>query len=236
MTNNKIVIITGASKGIGLATANYFLQNHWQVINISRNACPIKEVINLNADLSTNHWEQSIQDSLQQNLQKPTQVCLIHNSAFYLKDNMVNIKSSQLRDALEVNVIAPTLLNHLLLPMMQKGSSIIYIGSTLSEKAISNAASYIISKHAVVGMMRATCQDLAGYDIHTCCICPGFTDTEMLRDHLQGDEKIYDMIKNKVTFKRLIKPDEIAGFIYFCANNPVINGSVLHANLGQIES
>ena len=46
--------------------------------------------------------------------------------------------------------------------------------------------SYVVSKHALVGMMRATCQDLAGREIHTACICPGFTDTEMFRDTRPG--------------------------------------------------
>lgn len=232
----KIAIITGASKGIGKATAKYFMQNHWQVINISRNLCDIKDVINLTADLSEKNWEQSINNHLDQLIQKPTQITLVHNAAYYVKDNMLDIKADNLQTALEVNVVAPTVLNRLLFPKLRKGSSIIYLGSTLSEKAVANTASYVICKHAVVGMMRATCQDLAGREIHTCCICPGFTDTEMLRDHLQNDEAVYDMIKNKVTFKRLIQPDEIAALIYFSAENPVINGSVLHANLGQIES
>ena len=119
---------------------------------------------------------------------------------------------------------------------MQVGSSIIYIGSTLSEKAVKNTASYAISKHASIGMMRSTCQDLADMQIHTACICPGFTNTEMLRRHLNNDENIIKQISSKNCFNRLIQPSEIADLILFCADNPVVNGSVLHANMGQIES
>lgn len=119
---------------------------------------------------------------------------------------------------------------------MPHGSSLIYIGSTLSEKAVANSFSYVTSKHALVGMMRASCQDLKGKQIHTCCICPGFTDTEMLRTHVGDDSAVLEFIASLNTFNRMIEPKEIAEFIIWAHHNPVINGSVLHANLGQIES
>ena len=84
-------------------------------------------------------------------------------------------------------------------------------------------------------MMRATCQDLAGTGIHTCCICPGFTDTEMLRVHIGDDQEVVNSIASASTFGRLIEPEEIANTISFAAANPVINGAVMHTNLGQVE-
>jgi NAD(P)-dependent dehydrogenase (short-subunit alcohol dehydrogenase family) len=119
---------------------------------------------------------------------------------------------------------------------MAPGSSIIYIGSTLSEKAVANSYSYVTSKHAVVGMMRATCQDLANTGIHTVCVCPGFTDTEMLRTHVGEDADILKHIAALSTFNRLVTPEEIATAIQFAGQNPVLNGAVMHTNLGQIES
>ena len=88
----------------------------------------------------------------------------------------------------------------------------------------------------MVGMMRASCQDLTSTGIHTACICPGFTDTEMLRAHVGGSEEVLEAIGGLSTFGRLIDPSEIAETILFCAENPVINGAVIHANLGQKES
>ena len=135
---------------------------------------------------------------------------------------------------------------------MKPGSSILFVGSTLATQAVpgkhtddatSNqhnfvlllgAFSYVTSKHAMVGMMRATCQDLIGTGIHTCCVCPGFTDTEMLRTHVGNDEEILRDIAQISIFGRLIEPDEIACTLHFAASNPVINGSILHANLGQV--
>ena len=93
--------------------------------------------------------------------------------------------------------------------------------------------SYVVSKHAQVGMMRATCQDLAGTGIHTACVCPGFTDTEMLRDHVPVDAM--DSVRGMSAFNRLTEPGEIADALLWAASSPVINGSVIHANLGQVE-
>ena len=85
-------------------------------------------------------------------------------------------------------------------------------------------------------MMKATCQDLTGTGIHTACVCPGFTATEMLLTHLGEDPAVRTAVEGMSTMGRLIEPTEIAQTIRFCVENPVINGAVLHANLGQRES
>ena len=139
-------------------------------------------------------------------------------------------------DILALNVTAPQRLNRIFLPVMPAGSAILYVGSTLSEKAVANSFTYVTSKHAMLGMMRATCQDLAGLKIHTACICPGFTNTEMLRAHVGQDPAILQSIAGGSAFGRLIEPTEIADLLFFSAENPIINGAVLHGNLGQIES
>jgi 3-oxoacyl-[acyl-carrier protein] reductase len=232
---NNYLIITGASRGIGKATANLFLDAGWSVINISRHPCALQNVINLTADLSDPEWAPSIKKSLQAIIQTRCKITLVHNAAVNQKDTLENLQPDALRNVFEVNVVAPLILNQCLLKNMLPGSSILYIGSTLSEKAVKNAASYVTTKHALIGLMRSTCQDLVGTGIHTACICPGFTDTEMLREHLQNPT-ILQSITELVTAKRLINPLEIAECIFFCANHAVINGSVFHANLGQIQS
>ena len=136
---------------------------------------------------------------------------------------------------MQVNLIAPVQLNRLVLPLMERGSAILYVGSTLSVKAVANTCSYSTSKHALVGLMRATCQDLAGSGIHTACVCPGFTETDMLRELAGHDAAVLDSLAQNVTMGRLIDPVEIAETLYFCARQPVINGATVQANLGQFE-
>jgi len=231
----KILVITGASKGIGLACAEAFIEQGYDVINLSRSKPPLDTIQHIGVDLLANDWPASVASQLSAALASATELTLIHNAGSLLKDAVDNLNATALHEVLQVNVVASVQLNQLLLPYMNAGSSIIYVGSTLSEKAVANSCSYVVSKHAVVGLMRATCQDLAGKHIHTACVCPGFTRTEMLEAHVGNSEEVLGEIAQGVTFKRLIEPYEIAATLLYAAQNPVINGAVLHANLGQIE-
>ena len=229
----KCLLITGASAGIGLHTADTFLKAGYQVINLSRRRCPLDAVMHINCDLSEPGFIEQVSAQISNTLGSADEIVLIHNSAKMSNDTAMETPSNQLRQVLEVNLVAPNTLNYFVIPYMASGSSILYVGSTLGEKAVANSFSYVTSKHGLVGMMRATCQDLAGRKIHTACICPGFTDTEMLREHVPAEAM--QQIASMSTFERLIEPDEIASTLHWAAQNPVINGAVIHANLGQVE-
>jgi 3-oxoacyl-[acyl-carrier protein] reductase len=228
------LVITGASRGIGQATAEKFLRQGWQVINLSRKPCPLPEVKSLCVDLSDANAIHACQADLQTALgNTDAPICLVHNAAQHHNGSILDIDVQALRQSFEINLVAPVQLTQLLHPLMPKKSSIIYIGSTLSEIAVPGTAPYVMAKHALLGLMRSTCQDLDDQGIHTCCICPGFTNTEMLREHVDFDDAVLAQITNQVTARRLVEPSEIAELIYFSATNPAINGAVLHANLGQ---
>ena len=227
------LVITGASSGIGYATAETFRRDGYRVINLSRSSCDIDGVVNLTGDLANPSFIPSISESMAAAVADADSLCLVHNAARLGHDTVQDIKTEALRQIYEINLVAPTMLNRLLLPHMSEGSSILYVGSTLGEKAVPGSFSYVVSKHASIGMMRASCQDLAGTGVHTACINPGFTDTEMLRDHIPDD--VMPDIAQMSAFGRLIEPAEIGKTLLFAAENPVINGSVINANLGQIE-
>lgn len=233
---NKILVITGASRGIGLATAQLFLNNGFRVINLSRSRSPLAGIEHIDADLSSADWDKPVAVKLLPMLSDAKQLVVVHNAGAIIKDSLQALDIEAFKRVLNINVVAPALLSHLLLPHMRVGSSIIYVGSTLGEMAVPNSCAYVTSKHALIGLMRSTCQDLADTGIHTACVCPGFTDTEMLRAHVGHSEEVLADLSQRVTQKRLIQPEEIASTIYFCAQNPVINGAVMHANLGQVGS
>lgn len=231
----KTAIITGASVGIGQATAARFLADDYQVFNLARRACPEAGVSNLHCDLSSDASIAQACAKLAPVIEKSSSVALIHNASQMHKDSTDDCDSEDLRAVLEVNVVAINSLNRSLLGLLPKGSSVIYVGSTLSEKAVPGSFSYVLSKHAQLGMMRASCQDLMGRGIHTALVCPGFTDTEMLRTHLGNDLELINTIAAGNSFSRLIEPGEIAELLHWAHHNPVVNGAVLHANLGQRE-
>ena len=233
----RTAIITGASSGIGAAAASLFIDAGFSVVNISRRPCPVNGVTDFCADLSDPESVKELAHSVTSHTTEiqPTSVCLVHNAALMLKDAATDTDDASLAEVLQINTLAINSLNRELLPLMPGGSSVLFVGSTLSEKAVKGAFSYVVSKHAQLGMMRATCQDLMGRGIHTALVCPGFTDTEMLRNHIGQDEEIIKAISAMNSFGRLVEPEEIARLIVWAHSNPVINGAVLHGNLGQVE-
>ena len=235
---NKTLIISGASKGIGRATAKLFVEKGYAVINLSRSDPKLNGVKHLTVDLTDPAWPNNHGKLLIESIENttPDELCLIHNAAQMYKDNNESVTVENLQKTLQINVIAATQLNQLLLPKMADGSSILYVASTLAEKAVPGTCSYVISKHAQLGLMRSTCQDLMGRGIHTASVCPGLTDTEMLRNHVNNDEEILQNMTNLSSYNRLVKPEEIANTLFFCSQNQAINGSIIHANLGQKES
>jgi len=229
------VIVTGGSKGIGRATLQTFIKNKYQAINISRSPSNLPGCKDIKADFSNLDWVAPVERDLKIFLNDSKQTVLVHNACKHVGDRIQDMNPDQVQQAMHVNIISPSQLNKITLPFLKTGSSVIYIGSTLSEKAVPGSATYIISKHASLGMMRATTQDLYGQGIHSACICPGFTDTEMLRGHIGDNQDALKAIQAMSSYNRLVEPSEIADIIYFTSQTPSLNGTVIHANLGQIE-
>ena len=235
-SKNKLLVISGGSRGIGAAAIDRFLAAGYTAVNLSRSPTKNREATNIAVDMSDKGWVAICSEQVVEHAANADEICLIHNSGVLYKDTIADVTSDQLYLALQINVVAAVQLNQLLLPYMKSGSSILYVASTLGEKAVAGTCSYVVSKHAMIGLMKASCQDLFGSGIHTVSVCPGFTDTEMLREHLGNDESILESIAGNVSFNRLIEPDEIAATLEYASGAPSLNGAVIHANLGQRES
>lgn len=231
----KTLVITGASKGIGRATAQLFSDQGYSVVNLSRSPCTVAEVHNISVDLSDQAWATHHQSEILQAIGGSESITLVHNAALMTKETVREVDAAALSNVLQLNVVAAAQLNVMLLPLMREGSSIVYLSSTLGTKAVANTHAYVISKHAVIGQMRASCQDLAGSQIHTAAVCPGFTETEMLQEHLGSNPELRSEIASTIAHGRLVAPIEIAQTIWFCSQTPAINGAVIDANNGQIE-
>lgn len=230
-----LLIVTGASSGIGRAIATRFVLDGGNVVNISRHPCAERGVENICCDLSVPGAADGLATLLRPWLADAGRLCLVHNASSMDLNRVDNLDSAALRTTLELNLVAPSALNRICIPHMKPGSSIIYIGGILAEKAVPGVAAYIVAKHGLVGLMRATCQDLAGRGIHTCMICPGFTDTPPIRALIGDQAETLAAITALSAFDRLIEPEEIAEAVTFAARSPVINGALIHANLGQRE-
>lgn len=231
-----VAVVTGASVGIGRAIAARFVAAGARTFALSRRPCDVAGVENVAIDLADEAALRATAGELRAAVAKPSRVALVHNAAMMPQDTAERVDAGEMQRAFFVNAIAPALLTAELRPVMAEGSSVLFIGSTLSEKGVPGRLTYVATKHAVIGLMRATCQDLFGTGIHTACICPGFTDTEMLRPVLDANPEVREAVLRMVSYHRLIDPDEIAELVELTAGRPVLNGAVIHANLGQREA
>lgn len=229
----RVVLVTGASAGIGRAVARRFLNEGWAVHNASRRPSGVPGVLDHAVDLSDLDAVEALARTLRAELPPGAVLSLVHNAAVMEDDAIDRVDRQAFERTMRLNVTTPALLSSLLVPAMAPGSSILYVGSTLSVQAIAGRVSYVTSKHALVGLMRSTCQDLFGRGIHTALICPGFTDTEMVRPAYDASAEFRAFIEEKVSAGRLIHADEMAEVVFRAASMPVFNGSMLHAHLGQ---
>ena len=213
------LIITGASAGIGTDTARRFLAEGWAVTNLSRRPCPESAVESLACDFADPSAVAEACEAVSERARAAERVALIHNSSLLLNDSVGEVAQDDFMRVMQINLAAPNALNTAVIPHMKEGSAVVYVGSTLAEKAVPGSYTYVTSKHATIGMMRATCQDLAGRGIHTACVCPGFTDTEMLRSHIGTDPETEAAVASMSAFGRLIRPEEIAETIFWAATN-----------------
>ncbi|MEM1008307.1 MAG: SDR family oxidoreductase, partial [Myxococcota bacterium] len=204
-----------------------------RVYNLSRRPCPLEQVHNLNVDLSQTESVQAALQALHAQIEAPCKISLIHNAAIMLEDSIDNFDLDAFERALRINLTSPVTITSGLKPLMASGSSVIFIGSTLSDKGVPNRLNYVASKHAVVGLMRSLVQEFFGQKIHTVCVCPGFTATEMITGVLDENPDFKAQVLDMIAFHRLLEPAEVARCVAFAIDSPALNGSVLHANLGQ---
>lgn len=229
------VVVTGASAGIGRAIAARARAGGRRVINLSRRPCPVEGVEDVAVDLADGAAVAEAIARVRARLgPTPGRVHLVHNAGVAFDDSVTQFDARACERAMRINVVSPAELTAGLVPALAPGSSVIFIGSTLSEKGVPRRYTYCASKHAVVGLMRAAVQDLFGSQIHALCVCPGFVDTEMV-EGLHARPEAMRAVLGMISFGRLLTPEEIADLVVFAFDQPALNGAVLHANLGQQE-
>ena len=180
----KTVLITGASKGIGLATAKKFLDNGWQVIGTYLNTQSQLE----NPNLKMVKYDQSDSESIS-NLAKevskimPQVDSLINNAGILIDGDDGVADPVKVKKTLEVNVIGVVGITEKLLPLFHEGSHIINIDSGYGLFSVpiddEYAAGYRISKAALNMYTRHLAFRLKPRGIIVSSLAPGYVQTDM---------------------------------------------------------
>jgi NAD(P)-dependent dehydrogenase (short-subunit alcohol dehydrogenase family) len=126
------------------------------------------------------------------------------------------------------------------LPNLHK--SIVITSSVLARLGVANYSAYCASKAGLLGLMRSWAVQYAPEEILVNAICPGWVDTEMSQDGLQGiadgigisKEEFYNIAMQSVPLRRMSQPEEIAGLVAYLLSQRSITGQTLDINGGAV--
>ena len=242
MSKNKLVIITGFSRGIGQGVLQNFQEKapDWLSLGIARSAGQkFQPDYQLFLDLADLQAITKIKAKIQ-SLLPLNEICFVHNYGETSHHSILDLPDEDYERVLRANLHIPLLCTREISPLMPIGSSHLFIGSTLSTMAVSHSAIYAISKHALLGLMRVAAVDLKPLGLRANLICPGFTETEMAQEVMNQAAIVQktapQIYKEQITrlspLNRLLKPDEIGSLVLYLAQTPAINGELIHINGG----
>jgi 3-oxoacyl-[acyl-carrier protein] reductase len=149
---------------------------------------------------------------------------LILNAGNTLRKGLEDMTISEWNSVMTVNLTTPVFLIQKFLPALNRGSNIIFTGSSMAVYPHSVSLAYGISKSAVHSLVKNLVKFLTPYEIRVNCVSPGFVDTDW---HKDKPVNVKDNITKKISLKRFAKPDEIASAFLFIIHNQYMNGEII---------
>ncbi len=240
---DRVVLITGASRGIGSALAKHFAANGDKVaINYCRSAEKAEqlcaEIRRINgvakayaADVADTDQVDAMIDAVEHELGP---IDILINNAGILKDNYIAMMSDQAwDDVLDTNLKGTFLCSRASAKKMisRRSGRIINMVSISGLVGTPGQANYAASKGGVISMTRSMAKELGRYGINVNAIAPGFVDTEMLTE--LNPKQLDSHVKN-IPLGRVGKASEIAELTGFIASpgNSYMTGQIIVADGG----
>lgn len=250
LLKDKVAIVTGAAQGIGKSIASLFSENGAKVILCDvleeagkSAAAKIKAALGnetefIKLDITKKKDIEAVCESV---LRRFGRIDVLVNNAGILKHALIVDMTEQDWDAIfEVNVKGTFLFTQAVGKIMikQKSGKIINMSSCSGKKPTMEEAAYCASKSAIIGLTRVTALELGRYGINCNAICPGATDTEMVRKTFLTSPEIEQEWIDKTALKRLGKPEDMAKVALFLASelSDHITGEALVVSAGELMS
>ena len=227
----KVVVVTGAGRGIGRATARRFAGEGAQVVVVDMNESGAAETVDLItaeggtaqamvADVSD---ERAVADLGARIATAHSRVDVLHNNAGRLRGGSVTDLSVDEWDlTFAVNVRSMFLVSRALIPLMlPTGGAIVNTASTSGLVGEMGIPAYNSSKGAVVNLTRQLAADYTRRGIRVNCVCPGWIPTGFNDPVLEGmsDDEVDAMVEATVPMGRQGTPEEIAAAVTFLASD-----------------
>jgi 3-oxoacyl-[acyl-carrier protein] reductase len=206
----KTAIVTGASRGIGLAIARALAREGVRLGLLSRSkpdlggefvACDLAELDQIPA-------------AVRQLVERLRQVdFLINNAGMFLESPVAEMDPADWERVLRVNLTAPFLVTREILPHLiaRRQGRIVNIASTSSVQGYLHQSAYCASKHGLLGFARSLAMELKPHNIHVYNLCPGGVDTDLIKGTYLGE---------RLKGQPIIAPGDIAEMVIFLLQQP----------------
>ena len=236
---NKNIIVTGASGGIGNSIVEKLNECGANVLASGTRLEKLEELKNkfnkikiLKFDISQSEKIEEFIDNAANELGGLD--CIVNNAGITQDNLAIRMSIDEWKKVIDINLTSTFLMSKFAIKKMLKNKKgkIINITSVVGHTGNLGQANYTASKAGLVAMSKSLAIEYAKKNINVNCISPGFIKTAMT-DKI--DEKFKEVIVSKIPSARLGEPEDIANAVLFLAsdNSNYINGETLHVNGGM---
>lgn len=244
LLKDKVCIVTGAGKGIGLSITKVFIDNGAKLAVITRSQ---EDVDGLNAEFKSESsnflaicGDVSDQDTVNRFVTEVVDKygridVLINNAGMRFRKKFEDITSEELRKVLDVNLLSVFFLCQAVLPTMvkQNEGKVINMSSIAGTQGFPELSGYVISKAAIIGLTKSLAVEYATNNVQINALAPGFCKTSYF-DNFSKNHELYDFTIERTPMRRWGESIEIANTCLFLASNlsSYITGDVISVDGG----
>ena len=245
MEEEKVVLVTGGSRGIGKEVAMKFAKNGYNVVTNYVSDKTDKEKLKkefednnvkalvLKADVSKT---EDVENLVSKAISEFGKIDVLVNNAGITRDNiLIRMPEEDFDKVLETNLKGTFLVTKAVTKYMMKKryGSIINLSSVVGVAGNAGQSNYSASKAGIIGFTKSIAKELASRNIRANAVAPGFIETDMT-DVLK--EEVKENIHNQIPLKRMGKAKEVAELIYFLGseNSSYITGQVINIDGGMV--
>ena len=242
-------LITGAGSGIGRAITVLLATNGHTCFLLGRNENNLKETLALLPDNKHQIFLVDITDETAiGNLLKDNDDLvldgIIANAGVGGENNFG--ENDRWNDIINTNLTGTYLTVQHILPALKRSKNnykqIVITSSVLARLGVANYSAYCASKSGLLGLMRSWAVEYAAENILVNAICPGWVNTDMAQNGLQGiadgigitKNEFFNMAMQSVPLKKMSEPEEVAALVNYLINQTSITGQTIDINAGSI--